>query len=138
MNAAKAGGQSKIAQGRGRTLQIIATTSRTDAACTVLNEIFEETLVVPLLSDAKEVEQLFTDCLAEEVADASSMAGLIIDKLGEVGCKTALRLAERAVLTAADKSTTDAKTAQSEALGVILEDLVGDDAIAARVCQVEL
>ena len=136
MNVAKAGGQSKMAQGRGKTLQIIATTSRTDAACTVLNEIFEETLVVPLLSDAKEVEQLFTDCLAGEVADASSMARLIVDKLGEVGCKTALRLAERAILTAADKSTADAKAAQSEALEIILEDLVGDDAIAARVCQV--
>jgi len=132
MNVAKAGGHSKMTQGRGKTLQIIATTSRTDAACTVLNEIFEETLVVPLLSDAKEVEKLLTDCLAEEVVDASSMAGLIIGKLGEVGCKTALRLAERAVLTAADEEV------QLEALGVILDDLVGDDAIAARVCQVEL
>jgi SpoVK/Ycf46/Vps4 family AAA+-type ATPase len=137
-NVAKAGGQSKLTNGRGKTLQIIATTSRTDAACTTLHEIFEETLVVPLLSDAKEVEKLLTDCLADEVADASSLAGLIIDRLGEVGCKTALRLAERAVLTAADKSTADEKAAQSEALEGILEDLVGDDAIAARVCQVEI
>jgi len=136
-NVAKAGGQSKLTQGRGKTLQIIATTSRTDAACTILHEIFEETLVVPLLSDAKEVEKLLTDCLPAEVADASSMAGLISDRLGEVGCKTALRLAERAVLTAGDAAD-DAKTAQSEALEVILEDLVGDDAIAARVCKVEL
>jgi vesicle-fusing ATPase len=132
MNTAKAGGHSKMSESRGKTLQIIATTSRTDAACNSLNAIFEENIVVPLLSDATEVEQLLTDCLAEEVADASSMAELIIGKLGEVGCKTALRLAERAVLAAEDKS------AQSEALGVILEDLVGDDAIAARVCQVEL
>ena len=134
----KAGGQSKLTNGRGKTLHIIATTSRTDAACTTLHEIFEETLVVPLLSDAKEVEKLLTDCLTEEVADASSMAGLIIDRLGEVGCKTALRLAERAVFTAADTSTSDVKEAQSEALGGILEDLVGDDAIAARICQVEM
>jgi len=137
-NVAKAGGQSKLASGRGKTLQIIATTSRTDAACKTLHEIFEETLVVPLVSHSKEVERLLTDCLADEVADASSLAGLIVDRLGEVGCKTALRLAERAVLTAADKSTADLNAAQSEALEDILEDLVGDDAIAARVCQVEI
>lgn len=127
-DSAKAGGQSKFG-GRGKTLQIIATTSRTDAACSTLHQIFEETLVVPLLSDAEEVRKLLTDCLSDEIADAAMMSGLIIDKLGEVGCKTALRLAERAVLTAADKS-------QSKALESILEDLVGDDAIAAKVCQV--
>lgn len=127
-NAAKPGGQSKLVEGRGKTLHIIATSSRTDAACSILHEIFEETLVVPLLSDSEEVEKLLTDCLPEEVADANTMSRHIINRLGAVGCKTALRLAERVVVsTVAD---------QSKALEGILEDLVGDDAIAAKVCQV--
>lgn len=41
--AAKAGGQSKSGTS-GKTLHIIATSSRPDAACKVLNEIFEETI----------------------------------------------------------------------------------------------
>jgi vesicle-fusing ATPase len=134
-NAAKAGGQSKLVEGRGKTLHIIATSSRTDAACSILHEIFEETLVVPLLSDSEEVEKLLTDCLSEEVADASAMSRLIVDRLGAVGCKTALRLAERAVVST-DKDGKDAQSAQSKALEGILEDLVGDDAIAAKVCKV--
>lgn len=39
---AKAGGQSKGST--TKTLHIIATTSRSDAACSILNEIFEETI----------------------------------------------------------------------------------------------
>ena len=39
---AKAGGQSKGSS--SKTLHIIATTSRSDAACSILNEIFEETI----------------------------------------------------------------------------------------------
>lgn len=41
---AKAGGQSKSARGSGKTLHIIAATSRSDAACMILNEMFEETI----------------------------------------------------------------------------------------------
>ena len=134
-NAAKAGGQSKLVEGRGKTLHIIATSSRTDAACSILHEIFEDTLVVPLLSDSEEVEKLLTDCLSEELADASTMSRLIVDQLGAVGCKTALRLAERAVVST-DKDGEDAQAAQAKALEGILEDLVGDDAIAAKVCKV--
>jgi vesicle-fusing ATPase len=134
-NTAKAGGQSKLVEGRGKTLHIIATSSRTDAACSILHEIFEETLVVPLLSDSEEVEKLLTDCLSEEVADASTMSRLIVDRLDAVGCKTALRLAERAVVST-DKDGEDARSAQTKALEGILEDLVGDDAIAAKVCKV--
>ena len=138
-NTAKAGGQSKLLSGgRGKTLHIIATTSRTDAACTILHEIFEETLVVPLLSDVEEVKRLFDDCLAEEIIDTASMAELVIDNLGEVGCKTALRLAERAVFSIANESTDNGKGSQLDALSGILEDLVGDEAISARVCNVEI
>jgi len=130
-SAAKAGGQS-IAGPNGKSLHIIATTSRADAACSVLNEIFEETIVVPLLSDAESVENLLTDCFAGEVRDASSMAKMIVGRLGDVGCKTALRIAERSVFTA-DKGSS---TGQLVELGNILDDLVGDDAMATRVCEV--
>jgi hypothetical protein len=41
-DVARAGGQSKSLG--GKTLHIIGTTSRSDAACTTLNEIFEETI----------------------------------------------------------------------------------------------
>lgn len=130
--AAKAGGQSKTTRGMGKTLHVIAANSRPDAACSVLNEIFEETIVVPLLSDVDSVEKLLTDCLSDEVADASSMAKVVIGRLGEVGCKTALRLAERAVFTAEQSSA----SGQLSELEDILDDLVGDDAMAARVCEV--
>lgn len=42
-DVAVAGGQSKFSLS-GKTLHIIATTSRSDAACSILNEIFEETI----------------------------------------------------------------------------------------------
>jgi hypothetical protein len=44
-SAAKAGGLSESRQkGRGKTLHIIATTSRSDAACLTLYELFDETI----------------------------------------------------------------------------------------------
>lgn len=43
-SAAKAGGQSSSKIGKGKTINIIATSSRSDAACVVLQEIFDETI----------------------------------------------------------------------------------------------
>jgi len=135
-NVAKAGGQSKSStkgKSNGKTLHIIASTSRPDAACAVLNEIFEETIFVPLLSNVASVQKLLADCLADEVDDAFSMSELIIGRMGEVGCKTALRLAERAVFTAEGQGS-EMKSAQLSALDNILDDMGGND--AARVCEV--
>lgn len=56
----------------------IQTTSRSDAACKILNEIFEETIVVPLLSEVKSVETLLSDCLSGQVVDAKSLAETMI------------------------------------------------------------
>jgi hypothetical protein len=137
---AKAGGesQSRRTQKGGKTLQIIAATSRSDAACRVLNEVFDETLVVPLLSDAASVRKLFADSSEVEMINSDFMADLIIDRLGDVGCKTALRLAERAVATAAVHTTDndDMQEAQLNALMGILNDLAGDDVTAAKLCEV--
>ncbi|KAL7527304.1 hypothetical protein ACHAXR_003788, partial [Thalassiosira sp. AJA248-18] len=127
---AKAGGQSKGSN--SKTLHIIATTSRSDAACSILNEIFEETIVVPLLSDVDSVQKLLSDCLADQVVDALSLSEAIISRLGKVGSKTALRLAERAIFTASHET----ESAQLSALDSILEDLAGDEALAAKVCEV--
>jgi SpoVK/Ycf46/Vps4 family AAA+-type ATPase len=41
---AKAGGQSVSRDERGRSMHIIATTSRSDAACVILHDLFEETI----------------------------------------------------------------------------------------------
>lgn len=157
-DVAKAGGQSKSSL-TGKTLHIIATTSRSDAACSILHEIFDETVgekkkncnccavviclytdilccnfiqVVPLLSDFESVENLFRDCLPGQVDDCTLLSKTLISRLGKVGCKTALRLAERAIFTA----EMEGNTSQIFALGSILDDLAGDEALAAKVCEV--
>lgn len=138
-DVAKAGGQSKSADASGKTLHIIATTSRSDAACNILNEIFEETIVVPLLADVESVEKLLTDGLSDQIFDVKSLSETMVSRLGKVGCKTALRLAERAVFTAGMQKGAlpdDMKSAQHSALQGILDDLAGDEAMAARECEV--
>ena len=138
--SAKAGGesQSKRSQKGGKTLRIIAATSRSDAACRVLHEVFDETLVVPLLSDSASIRKLFSDCLKVDAINVDPMADMIIDRLGSIGCKTALRLAERAVATAEVHTPyrDDKEEAQLKALVGILDDLAGDDMTAKTLCAV--
>lgn len=43
-STAKAGGQSISKRGGGKTVHILATTSRSDAACSILHELFDETI----------------------------------------------------------------------------------------------
>ena len=151
-DVAIAGGQSKASL-TGKTLHIIATTSRSDAACSIINEIFDETIgeelnmlcvslllhililkyisVVPLLNDVESVEKLLLDCLPRKAEDASALSKALIGRLNEVGCKTALRLAERAIFTAGLQDD----TTEISALESILDDLAGDEALAAKVCE---
>lgn len=92
-----------------------------------------------MLSDAKSVEKLLTDCLSDQVADAPSLSEMMVSRLGNIGCKTALRLAERAVFTAGlqqELPADETKSAQLSALQSILDDFAGDEALAARVCEV--
>ena len=97
-------------------------------------------IVVPLLSDADSVSQLLSDGMFPGlVMNVGAMAELIIDRLGGVGCKTALRLAERAVAMARrDKPVNgeDLEKAQISALSEILDDLAGDEITAAKLCEV--
>ena len=140
--AAKAGGHSKSKSVGGKALQVLAATSRSNAACSVLNELFDETIIVPLLSEASEVERLLTDSLHDGSAkNIQAMSELIIARLNTVGCKTAIRLAERAVTTASANGGDGEKgpgieEAQLVALGEILDDLVGDEVIAQSICEV--
>ena len=125
----------------------MAATSRTDAACSVLNELFDETLIVPLLDTVTSVERLIQrgatiSCL--ELGDAKCMAEMMIDSLDKVGCKTALRLMERAVAMVGTRSNNkegdgdkgDLAKLQLDALTSILEDMAGDEAAANVACQV--
>mmetsp|Transcript_109 Transcript_109/g.120 ORF Transcript_109/g.120 Transcript_109/m.120 type:complete len:631 (-) Transcript_109:66-1958(-) len=121
-----------------KTLHIIATTSRSDAACRILHELFEETVVVPLLSESESVRKLLADSLTSEInLPINAMANLMIGRLERIGCKTALRLAERAIATAArSQGTEDISHAQISALEQILEDLSGDELSAGSLCEV--
>jgi hypothetical protein len=122
-SAAKAGGQSTSKRIGGKTIHILAATSRSDDACVTLHELFDETIgrssllvasaavflvlthvrclppglqVVPLLTDTDLVQKLLSDGVFPGlIIIVEPMADLIIDRLGNVGCKTALRLAER-------------------------------------------
>jgi hypothetical protein len=67
------------------------------------------------------------------------MAEMIIERLGSVGCKTALRLTELAVATVERAEPTNKEnlgTAQLDALSMILDDLAGDEATSDRLCEV--
>jgi hypothetical protein len=73
------------------------------------------------------------------IVNVDPMADLIIDRLGNVGCKTALRLAERAVASAGRASAVEGKElekAQLSALAEILDDLAGDEVTAEKLCEV--
>ena len=60
------------------------------------------------------------------------MADLMIEHLGQVGCKTAAAVAERA------SDAVDLEKAQLSALAEILDDLSGDQVTAERLCVVIL
>lgn len=141
-NVAEAGGHSQLQKDkdgkrRGKTLRILAATSRTDAACSILDELFDETLVVPLLSDVQSVQKLLTsgaEASGLNVANVKSFAEMMVDSLGSVGCKTALRLMERAVI--GSDGSSDLEKLQENALRGILEDLAVDEAAHDSVCEV--
>jgi DNA polymerase III delta prime subunit len=144
-NTAKAGGHSqtkktKDGRKRGKTLRILAATSRSDAACVTLHELFDETLVVPLLSDANSVRKLLADGTEQSglsVVDVNLMADMIVARLGSVACKTALRLTERAVAMAGrGNAEEDVGKAQITSLEHILDDLTSDEATMNRLCEV--
>ena len=137
---AKAGGHSKPKEKSGKSLHVIAATSRSDAACLTLHELFGETIVVPLLSKKEEVVKLFTDCaMSDLIANKEEIAEMIVTRIGPIGCKTALRIAERSVAAASQlepNANGEMSSVQASCLGDILDDLAGDEGLANMVCSV--
>lgn len=130
-----------ISKSKGKSLLILGTTSRSDAACMTLHQLFDETIVVPLLSSIESVETLLLDCFSNDDSiqhsNISKMAKLIIDSLGAVGCKTALRIVERAVVSAQlNYDEGNLSEAQIDAIKEILEDLTSDEATSNNLCEI--
>lgn len=133
---AKAGGQTITKNTNGRSIHIIATTSRSDAACSILHELFDETIVVPLLTEVEEVHKLLLDGEYGEHSD--KMAKLILDKMGNVGVKTVLRLAERssAIVASNRDNTSSTQNLELNVLEDMLNDLQGDNSLTSTLCNV--
>ncbi len=71
------------------------------------------------------------------VFDVNPMADKIVARLGSVGCKTALRLMERAVAMAGrGNAEEDVGKAQITSLEHILDDLTSAEATMNRLCEV--
>ena len=91
--------------------------------------MFIPLLVVPLLTEVSSVQTLINDSI-DTAVDVDAMSTMIIEQLKEVGCKTILRLVERAIFTAGMQQD----LTSSEALHAILQDYAGDEATVSRVC----
>lgn len=135
-----------------RSLSVLAATSRTDAVCTVLHELFDETLVVPVISDIESVKRLLSDGVSQmgvasdniKVSTISAMAELMVNRLQTFGCKTALRLLERSVAMSYRASEdgsnldNDPNSFLSSSLASIIDDYVRDEAAAGKIaCKVK-
>lgn len=88
--------------------------------------------VVPMLTSTESVNKLLTDCLPDMVGtnDFNAMSQLMINQLGSVGCKTALRLVEKAAFASDDNESA------TDVLALILEDIAGDNVAARTLCDV--
>ena len=122
-----------------KTLSVIASTSRTDALCTVLHELFDETLVVPVLSDHDSIYKLYLDSIQNYMGPISTdidnatimgMAELTMDRLlpqQPLGCKTAIRILERTISMSYQKMITNNSDADMDRSGTIEQDEEDED-----------
>ncbi len=128
---------------RGRSLHIIATTSRADVACSSpLLDLFEETIVVPSVSTKEEVETILqqddSTCTPQK---AQKMATILMEQVGPMGIKSVFRLVERAKASAFIASNGDRNTdedAEIQALMEIVQDLRLDNGEASTLCELIL
>lgn len=60
----------------------------------------------------------------------------MIERLGKVGCKNVLRLAERALVASRDDFEPDIAVAQYNAMSDILNDLAIDQLTARKLCEI--
>lgn len=99
-----------------------------------------------MLQNPREVAKLLQDSLLGSfpILDAEGMGELMIQRLGKVGCKTALRLAERALssssiigMEVADEPSSQVVAAtQLSTLDNILDDVASDQAASEKLCEV--
>lgn len=126
--------------------------------------MFHKTIkVVPLLQDVQSVQMLLEDSFGTNrappmrISNVNDMAQIMIERFGEIGCKTALRLVERALITTAtsydspqygnndrnnnndmiitsDYDEEEAGRHQLLSLSDILDDMVGDQMVTEKIC----
>ena len=146
-NTAKAGGHSgeKLSEGGNltpRTLKVLAATSRNDAACIMLHELFDESLIIPQVSGKESFRRLVNDAVTFTglpVENADAMADLIGSRLDNAGCKTVLRLVDRAVAVAGTIPEDESlQERQVQTLSTILDDYICDSALMNGACGVSL
>jgi hypothetical protein len=92
-------------------------------------------LVIPPLRDTESVQKLLEDTKMK-LENTAMISKLLIDKLGEVSCKTALRLVERSVVdaTASQGKYMNTEVAQIASLEEILDDYIGEEAVSNQIC----
>lgn len=137
---------------KAKSLSVIAATSRTDGVCSVLNELFDETVVVPELSEVTSIQKLFTDSMhqmgsaSKEISEktVSLLAETMSKRVEKVGCKTALRLLERSIAMSyrakanGKQKDSDMNSLVVKAMTKILDDYVRDQEAASRIsCNVK-
>lgn len=135
-----------------KSLSVIAATSRTDSVCSVLHELFDETLVVPELSEQESVLKLLADSIdimgpiADNISDEtlSTVAKDIVNRLEKVGTKVVLRLLERSIAMtyrATERNEYgdgDVNTLLQQSMAKILDDYVRDQEAAGKIlCKVK-
>jgi hypothetical protein len=98
---------------------------------------------VPYIAKAEDACKLLQDSLiAKDLSNLSDLSELLVEKLGVVGCKTALRLVERAVVSCRagdigeDKTSDDKSRQLRNALQEILNDYVGDQGLKSETCAI--
>jgi hypothetical protein len=78
---------------------------------------------------------LSTADLSSSITDPEKMAQMIVDRLGNVGVKTVIRITERAVAESISRSDGSAQ-AQVFALRNILDDINADGDTTQQLCEV--
>ena len=68
--------------------------------------LFMPLIVVPLLTEVSSVQTLINDSI-DTAVNVDAMSTMIMDQLKEVGCKTILRLVERAIFYCGDATRFD-------------------------------
>lgn len=89
------------------------------------------------MSQEEDVAQLLRDSFKDgDVVNSEAMAGIMMQHLETVGCKTAIRLVQQAVSSAILDQKKDLGEAQLAALSEILNDFAFDEAASERLCDV--